>query len=54
MAVKKIQGFHKYVRTDMCESMMDAISLSFEVERRKILYVDYLIIQFQIVQVNTG
>ena len=42
MAVKKIQGFHKYVRTDMCESMVGAISLSFEVERRKLLFLGTL------------
>ena len=32
MTVKKRQGFQKYVRTGMCESMVGAISLSFEVK----------------------
>ena len=42
MAVKKMQGFHKYVRTDMCESMVGTISLSFEVDRRKLLFLGTL------------
>ena len=42
MAVKKIQGFNKYVRTDMCESMVGTMSLSVEVERRKLLFLGTL------------
>ena len=36
MVVKKIQGFHEYVRTDMCESMVGIMRLSLEIKRRKL------------------
>ena len=39
MIAKKIQGFHPYVRTDMCESMLGLIRLQAEIDRRKLLFL---------------
>ena len=39
MVAKKIQGFHPYVRTDMCEPMVGLMRLQAEVDRRKLLFL---------------
>ncbi|MEW8545051.1 MAG: reverse transcriptase family protein, partial [Candidatus Thiodiazotropha sp.] len=36
--VKKIQGFHQYVRSDMCESMVGLYRIQAEIDRRKLLF----------------
>ena len=35
---KKVQGFHQYVRSDMCESMLGLYRMEAEIDRRKLLF----------------
>ena len=42
MAAKKIQGFHRFVRADMCESMLGLLRLQAEIDRRKLLFLQSL------------
>ncbi|MEW8546047.1 MAG: reverse transcriptase family protein [Candidatus Thiodiazotropha sp.] len=39
MIVKKSQGFHPYVRSDMCEAMVGLFRIQAEVDRRKLLFL---------------
>ena len=42
MVAKKIQGFHRFVRTDMCESILGLLRLPAEIDRRKLLFLQSL------------
>ena len=37
--VKSIQGFHVRTRSDMCESMLGLFRLSFEIDKRKLMFI---------------
>ena len=37
---KKVQGFHQYVRSDMCESMLGIYRIKVEIDRRKLLFLE--------------